>query len=458
MERARPPWRRVAGAALALGAPSAAALLVFAANAAIAPAAALAVWLAGVAGAGLLAWRSERRRIEAARFLDRLAEGDDAAQLEGTGAGDDLTLAAARVKRRLGELAGRAAGLEATLPDVLDALPGAVLTIDARRRVTRANHAARELAGREALGLDLAEALRDPGVLEAADAALAGAGPRDVEFRLAGPVARDFIVRVARLARPAADGSIATLALRDVTEMRRVEQMRADFVANASHEIRTPLATLAGCVETLQGPARDDAEARERFLAIMEQQAARMTRLVSDLLSLSRIELNEHTAPTGRVRLPELLGRVIDALQPKAEKAGVTVELTAGSALPPAAGDEDELWQVFQNLVDNAIKYGAEGKLVEVRCELVERNAGRSPALRVAIRDRGPGVPREHLPRLTERFYRVDTARSRELGGTGLGLAIVKHIVNRHRGALTIDSEPGRGSVFAVQLPAAGAS
>jgi two-component system phosphate regulon sensor histidine kinase PhoR len=305
------------------------------------------------------------------------------------------------------------------------------------------------------VGRDLAEALRDPAVLDAADAVLAEAGARSAEFQTAAPVARDFAAQVARLTRPAADGALAILTLRDVTEMRRMERMRADFVANASHEIRTPLATLAGCVETLQGPARDDPEAHERFLAIMEQQASRMTRLVADLLSLSRIELNEHSAPTGLVRLPELLGRVVDGLAPNAEAAGVRLEIAAAAGLPPAIGDENELWQVFQNLIDNAIKYGAEGKLVEIRCELAERPlAGGRSALRVAVRDRGPGIAHEHLPRLTERFYRADAARSRELGGTGLGLAIVKHIVNRHRGALTIESNPGEGAQFTVHLPA----
>ena len=455
MPQSRPLRSRALGAGLALGAPLAAVLLVLAANGVMPVWAAFVAWLAGTAGAAAAMARSLRRQDRLDGFLVRLAD-DDAAQLGGETA-EGLPAAAVRARRRLVEQAERMAALEATLSTALDALPDPVLLIDRQRRVTRANQAAREMAGRDAVGLDITEALRDPGVLEATDAVLAGAGARSVEFQLAAPVLRDFVARVARLGQPAADGAVALLALRDFTEMRRIEQMRADFVANASHEIRTPLATIAGCVETLQGPARDDPEAQERFLAIMEQQASRMTRLVSDLLSLSRIELNEHTPPTGLVRLPDLLGRVADGLAPKAAAAGVQVKLSARPDLPQAVGDENELWQVFQNLIDNAIKYGGEGKAVEVSCEYAERslpNGGRA-ALRVAVRDYGIGIPREHLPRLTERFYRIDTARSRELGGTGLGLAIVKHIVSRHRGALTIDSSPGRGSVFNVYLPAA---
>ena len=452
MGSTRPPPAKVAGAALALSAPAAAVLLILSANHVVAPGPALLVWLVALAGAGLFVRRHLRAQLLLFGHLERLADGD----LELIAAAEPLPSAVRRVKNRLDDLARRVGDLEASLPALLDALPDPVLTIDAQRRVVQANQAAREVAGREPVGFDLAESLRAPAVLDAVDAVLDGAPTRAVEFRLAAPVERHFSARVARLAR-SADGAVAALALKDFTEMRRIEQMRADFVANASHEIRTPLATLAGCVETLQGPARDDPEARERFLAMMQQQAERMTRLVSDLLSLSRIELNEHVPPRGTVRLPDLLGRVIDGLGPKAASAGVAVELAAAPGLPPAVGDADELWQVFQNLIDNAIKYGADGKRVEVRCERAERSlpAAGAAALKVSVRDFGPGIPREHLPRLTERFYRVDTARSRQLGGTGLGLAIAKHIVNRHRGALTVESTLGQGSTFTVYLPAA---
>ncbi len=229
--------------------------------------------------------------------------------------------------------------------------------------------------------------------------------------------------------------------------------MRADFVANASHELRTPLSSLMGFIETLRGPARDDAAARERFLGIMQQQAERMSRLVNDLLSLSRIELDEHVPPTGRVAVGPLLQSVADALELKAQRKGQRLELDLAPDLPPVVGDLDQLYQVFQNLVSNAINYGRQGGVVGLSAR--SAGDGRRTSLVVTVRDQGEGIAREHLPRLTERFYRVDPARSRAVGGTGLGLAIVKHIVSRHRGRLEIDSEVGRGSVFTVFLPAA---
>jgi two-component system phosphate regulon sensor histidine kinase PhoR len=244
--------------------------------------------------------------------------------------------------------------------------------------------------------------------------------------------------------------------LHDVTAARRSDRMRADFVANASHELRTPLASLLGFVETLRGPARDDAEARERFLGIMHEQATRMARLIDDLLSLSRIEMNEHVPPTGRVDIAEALRRVAETLQQKAAARGMRIELDAPEDLPPVVGDADELAQLFQNLVDNAVKYGRPETKVRVAARRSERSLPGAPAsIEVGVADEGEGIAREHLPRLTERFYRVDTARSRAAGGTGLGLAIVKHIVGRHRGALEIESERGRGSTFTVRLPAA---
>jgi two-component system phosphate regulon sensor histidine kinase PhoR len=244
-----------------------------------------------------------------------------------------------------------------------------------------------------------------------------------------------------------------------VTAIKRAEFMRADFVANVSHELRTPLSTLLGFIETLRGPARDDAAARERFLGIMHDQATRMSRLVRDLLSLSKIESNEHSPPTTPVALAPLIAGVIDGLTLQAKAKNITVVVDMAGDLPPVIGDADQLAQVFQNLIDNAIKYGKPNTAVRISAQSAARPlaaAGRLPArlVAVAVGDEGEGIPREHLPRLTERFYRVDAGRSRQMGGTGLGLAIVKHIINRHRGALTIDSEVGRGSVFTLYLPA----
>lgn len=270
------------------------------------------------------------------------------------------------------------------------------------------------------------------------------------------PPAIDYIERVPfeRAYRVAAmpiggEGGLYVLLFRDQSEARRIDRMRTDFIANASHELRTPLATLVGFIETLQGPARDDPAARERFLAIMHEQGQRMTRLIRDLLSLSRIELNEHTRPGGRVDLRQVVDSVAKMLEPLAQAKRMSIVVEAPPGPAAVMGDQDELTQVLQNLMDNAIKYGDAETPVTVRIGPEGKN------VTLAVANQGEGIPREHLPRLTERFYRVDSARSRALGGTGLGLAIVKHIVNRHRGALSIESDEGQGAVFRIALPAA---
>jgi two-component system, OmpR family, phosphate regulon sensor histidine kinase PhoR len=243
---------------------------------------------------------------------------------------------------------------------------------------------------------------------------------------------------------------LVLITVHDLTPLRRMEEMRADFVANASHELRTPLATLSGFIETLQGPARDDTPARERFLGIMKQQAFRMARLIDDLLSLSRIELNAHVRPETPVDLVTTVRQVTDAMQTLAQDRGVQIVFEAPAEPIVVTGDRDELVRVFENLVENALKYGAAGKRVEIT---VTRTTGSVAEAVVSIRDFGPGISPEHLPRLTERFYRVDVAQSRSEGGTGLGLALVKHILARHQGRLTIDSTLGQGATFAVRLP-----
>src|SRR5437588_617612 len=236
------------------------------------------------------------------------------------------------------------------------------------------------------------------------------------------------------------------LTLRDLSEIRRVERMRVDFVANVSHELRTPLTSVLGFVETLQGPARNDPVARDRFLTIMGEQARRMSRLVDDLRSLSRIEQSSHLQPITIVDLSSVAGHVVDTLAPMADENETQVVLRAEEPVL-VRGDRDELVRVAENLIENAIKYGASDKPVEVTVT----PRGRDGVL--IVRDRGPGIAREHLPRLTERFYRVDAGESRAKGGTGLGLAIVKHILARHRGRLTIDSGHGQGATFSAILP-----
>ncbi|MBV9858918.1 MAG: hypothetical protein JO038_02270 [Alphaproteobacteria bacterium] len=340
---------------------------------------------------------------------------------------------------------------------VIAAVPDPLILLDEKRQIVRANAHSAEFVGTVSEPRDLAGFLRHPGLLAAADAVLRGEPARLIEFTLPLPVERRLRARFARIPNssantPALDGAVAVLTLYDVTALRRAEQMRDDFIANAGHELKTPLAALLGFIETLRGPARSDAKARERFLGIMQDQAQRMARLVADMLSLSRIELNEHVAPTGRVALAAVLQHVAEGLELRAAERRMRIALRFEPGLPEVCGDRDELAQLFQNLLDNAIKYGRPETEIAVEACLVATTRDGTPQLRVSVADRGDGIAKEHVPRLTERFYRVDTARSREMGGTGLGLAIVKHIVNRHRGALEIESTPGVGSRFTVLL------
>lgn len=332
---------------------------------------------------------------------------------------------------------------------IVACLPQPLLTLDLEGRITHANREARDLLGDGLVGREATALLRAPQLLAALESVSRDGGQRQVDFDMPVPVERAFNAHVARLDRPIGDGTVLLVALNDVSDRRRSEQMRVDFVANVSHELRTPLATLIGFIETLRGPARDDADARRRFLGMMADQAGRMARLVDDLLSLSRIELNELSPPLGRVALGDLLATVADEQELRAHGRNITLDLSVPGDLPDIVGDGDELTQVFQNLVDNAIKYARPDSVVRITARR------RDGMVAVAVADEGEGIAREHLPRLTERFYRVDRARSRKLGGTGLGLAIVKHILNRHRGRLEVASVLGQGSTFTVLLPAA---
>lgn len=454
--------RRVVGAVAALAAPVILTLLVLVAFGQLRP---LPAIMAAIMICGVITFVCQRhfRQLEAAvRHADGLAgsSGPAAQPSEDATLATELRAAVDRLHDRLAAERQRLDAQSATADAILGSLPDPLIILSGDRRVLRINEAAAGLLGRNLDGRDLALALRHPAALEAVDEVLAGAAAnREVEFALRLPQPRDFSLRVVALPRIAGDGSAAILTLHELTAVKRSEQMRADFVANASHELRTPLATLIGFIETLQGPARDDAGARTRFLGIMQQQAERMARLIRDLLSLSQIELNEHTPPQGRVDLPAVLGNVAEMLEMQAAAKGMRIQIDAPGTLPAAIGERDELTQVFQNLMDNAIKYGRPNTTIGVTARAQAAAPGSSkgvvPAVMVSVRDHGEGIAREHLPRLTERFYRVDSARSRALGGTGLGLAIVKHIVSRHRGALTIDSTLGEGSVFTVFLPAA---
>lgn len=334
------------------------------------------------------------------------------------------------------------------LGPVIDALPEPVFVIDSETRVAAANVAARMLAPAMQLGEPLSRGLRSPDMLDAVARVLAGGEAEKAVWDERAPVERWFEAHVAPM-RVSGFEAAAMVSLRDLTEARRVERMRVDFVANASHELRTPLASLLGFVETLQGPARDDAGARAKFLNIMREQTQRMSRLVDDLLSLSRIEQHMHLRPDTPVDLTLLVAHIIDTLMPMAEENSVPLAVDlAPSVIVP--GDRDELARVIENLIENALKYGrSESDDRPVEIALMRRGARAV----LTVRDHGPGVPLEHIPRLTERFYRVDAGKSRAKGGTGLGLAIVKHIVLRHRGRLLIEPATGGGMLIRTVLP-----
>ena len=399
------------------------------------------------------------------RDLDLLAETVRQAALENASA---LAIAAAsprlppiervtrnieRLSRTLASRAAMVGQLLAANEAIIERLPDPLLVLSPDRSVRRANAAARA-----AFGADMPAVLRHPDLRSAIERAYAKRGSETTEIALPVPVPREVSATVLFMDPPLADGGQAIAVLSDRTRERAVEQMRADFVANASHELRTPLASLIGFIATLQGPAADDPPAQQRFLAIMAEQAERMNRLIDDLMSLSRIELSEHQAPAERVDLAMLVESVLAGFEPRLAERAVELDLDLPDDLPTVVADADQLVQVVTNLVDNAIKYGKERGRVRVALALAA-TGGRFPARRglvLSVADDGRGIAREHIPRLTERFYRVDKARSRGravVSGTGLGLAIIKHIVNRHRGQLVIESEEGQGSSFSVWLP-----
>jgi two-component system phosphate regulon sensor histidine kinase PhoR len=399
-------------------------------------------------------WLTSLNRL--ARALRRAAEADAAdteppplpAAAEVAGEIGRL----ARALQRRSEEVGRMRRADAA---ILENLPDPLLLLSGSRALLRANRAARALFG-TAPGEpgDAPAALRHPALSAAIDSALATGAPAAAEIALPVPVARELSARVIPLDPPLFDGGRILVVLADRTRERAVERMRADFVANASHELRTPLASLIGFIETLQGPARDDAEARDRFLAIMAEQAERMQRLLDDLLSLSRIETEEHRPPEGEADVAALLRAEAAALAPLFARRGATLDLVVPERLIARPADADQVAQVLRNLLDNALRHGREGGTVRAEAAAFPAGEGERPGVLVSVSDDGPGIPREHIPRLTERFYRVDRGRSRKAGGTGLGLAIVKHIVQRHRGRLEIESEEGKGATFRVWLPA----
>ena len=375
------------------------------------------------------------------------------------------------------------AGAEGTTPygALIDALPDPVLLVSASepddvtgRRYILANAAARDLLRLSTETGFLVTAIRDPEVLEAVDEALFGGISASAFYQIGGVQERLMKAFAEPLGDTPGGGRLALLVLRDETDIRRAERTRADFLANASHELRTPLASLSGFIETLRGHARTDEAARDKFLGIMQGQAERMSRLIDDLLSLSRIELNEHIAPADATDISLAVMDVVDSLAPLVRDRGVILETNlpeAGRAI--TLGDRDQILQVVQNLVDNAVKYSPRDRVVEITLEtgssaeaaVIPRSAAASRLSLLTpdhgpdvyavlrVRDSGLGLAREHLPRLTERFYRVEGQKSGDRPGTGLGLAIVKHIMNRHRGGLAVESVEGQGAIFTVYFP-----
>jgi two-component system phosphate regulon sensor histidine kinase PhoR len=343
----------------------------------------------------------------------------------------------------------------AAVSAVVAGMPDPAVLLDRAGRVIHLNAAAAQLAPALRKN-ELAQfALRSPEIITALREAIATTESRRATYLDHVPVDRWMELIITPVPVPTLFGGTdkcMLMTFHDQTPLRRVEEMRADFVANASHELRTPLAALSGFIDTLQGPARDDAKARERFLGIMHTQATRMARLIDDLLSLSRVELSAHVRPDTLVDIVPIIRQVVDGLEPLAGDRQVAIDIQLPDRPVVIAGDREELLRLFENLIENALKYGASGGKIVVSLTLAMSGEG-FPEIRVMVRDFGPGIAPEHLPRLTERFYRVDVGDSRAQGGTGLGLSLVKHIVNRHRGRLLIESVPKNGATFTACFP-----
>ena len=424
-------------AALAAGPLMALAVLALTGAVPLWPAMLLAV--VNVLAASLYSMLYRRQQDQLLSDVQRAAAGHAVMQPSGSGTIQRIIRTLAQ---RSDDLAERLRVEEA----IVEALPDPLIILGFGPTILRANAAAHA-----AFGTEIPSVLRHPELRNAIDRVVAKGTPQDADLSIPVPVMRDVHAAVFRIA-----GDRMAAVLSDRTRERALERMRADFVANASHELRTPLASLIGFVDTLRGPAADDPPAQARFLQIMAEQGARMNRLIDDLLSLSRIEMTEHRPPTDKIALAELVHLTAASFEPQIAARGITLELSIPAELPLVTGDDDQLSQVLQNLMDNAVKYGRQGGTVRITAMAVPPG-GRwplRPGITVEVADDGPGIPREHLPRLTERFYRVDKGRSRAVGGTGLGLAIVKHIINRHRGRLTIVSREGKGATFTVWLPA----
>jgi len=359
---------------------------------------------------------------------------------------------------------------EKPLLPVLDGLALSVFIVDSDRKITFVNKSGSKKFGKNLVGLDFVQIIRDPGCLKAIAKTIKGRKSSQVEVLLQAGIRITYRVNVSRLGpkSPPNDNGVAraVISLEDISHIREAQIMRSDFVANVSHELRSPLTAINGFIETLKGAAKNDEQAREKFLGIMEDESQRMVRLIEDLLSLSKVQASEHVAPQNKVDLKNILEHAIEILAPlaKQENTKINFQIPDNEQIE-VVGDKDQLLQVFINLLENAIKYGAttnseaSNEASDNQVEIIISHETRAPgiagpAIAVKFSDQGPGIPPEHIPRLTERFYRIDTGRSRQKGGTGLGLAIVKHIVARHRGRLQIRNNIEKGCSFTIFFPA----
>ncbi|MEK6746990.1 MAG: ATP-binding protein [Pseudomonadota bacterium] len=342
---------------------------------------------------------------------------------------------------------------------LVDTLPDILIMTNDDKDIVRTNRAARNIFGQNLAHRPLRDIIPNDKLLNSITTVVEDLHGQEIEFHLPEPLPRDFQAIIERFPIPSEGGITIIITMTDITQQKRVQRMRADFVANASHEIRTPLASIIGFIETLRGPAKDDAKARDEFLRVMGDQAERMSKLVNDLLSLSKIEMNAHSTPISRVDFLKIVRTEKQHFEWACKQKNITLKVKVNDNLPATKGDDDELAQVVRNLLGNAIKYSNPDTEIVVTVKLTSnmpddpnfRNLKR--AICFSVQDHGEGIAKEHIPRLTERFYRVDTARTRTVGGTGLGLAIVKHVLNRHHGALVIESNIGEGSTFSVYLP-----
>ena len=342
---------------------------------------------------------------------------------------------------------------------LVDTLPDMLIMTDEELRIVRTNRSARLMFGQNLAGKHLSDIFESDVLINAVITVVESLKGHEVDFHIADPEPRDIHAIIERFPIASKGGMAVIITLNDITQLKRIQKMRADFVANASHEIRTPLTSIAGLIELLQGPAKDDAEAHPKFLGMMAEQSERMKNLITDLLSLSKIEMNAHSVPTNAIDVLRVIKHEKDHFEWSAKQKEITIAIDVNENLPKVRGEENELKQVLHNLIGNAIKYGNQGSEVRVSAR-VTSDLPRDPhfiklkrAMQVTVRDEGEGIAKEHLPRLTERFYRVDSARTRKVGGTGLGLAIVKHILQRHRAVMKVESVVGEGSSFQVYLP-----